>query len=55
MNVDLFSKLLLVIEEIPKDELYDFVCDYEQSHEELAIALVNEFWKANKDDYRSMV
>ncbi len=55
MNADLSSKLSQVIEQVPKDELYDFVCDYAWSHEELAMALVNEFWKADKDDYRSMV
>ncbi len=49
------SKLSEVIKLVPKDELYDFVCDYAKSHEELALALVNEFWKADEDDYRSMV
>ncbi len=55
MNKELSSKLSQVIEQIPKDVLYDFVCDYAQSHEELAMALVNEFWRADEDDYRSMV
>ncbi len=55
MNKELSSKLSQVIEQIPKDVLYDFVCDYAQSHEELAMALVNEFWKADRGDYRSMV
>ena len=49
------SKLTQVIEQIPKDVLYDFLCSYAQEHEELAMALVNEFWQAEKDDYRSMV
>ena len=52
---DLFSKLAQVIEQIPKDVLYDFCCSYAQEHEELAMALVNEFWRPEKDDYRSMV
>ena len=55
MNADLSSKLAQVIEQIPKDVLYDFCCSYAQEHEELAMALVNEFWRAEKDDYRSMV
>ena len=55
MISDLASKLSQVIEQIPKDVLYDFLCSYAQSHEELAMALVNEFWRAEKDDYRSMV
>jgi len=55
MNADLSSKLMQVIEQIPKDMLYDFLCSYAQEHEELAKALVNEFWQAEKDDYRSMV
>ena len=55
MNTDLSSKLTQVIEQIPKDVLYDFLCYYAQEHEELAMALVNEFWQAGKDDYRSMV
>ena len=55
MKADLLSKLLQVIEQIPKDVLYDFCCSYAQEHEELAMALVNEFWQAEKDDYRSMV
>ena len=55
MKAELSSKLAQVIEQIPKDVLYDFLCSYAQSHEELAMALVNEFWQAEKDDYRSMV
>ena len=55
MNTDLSSKLEQVIEQIPKDVLYDFMCDYAESHEELAMALVSEFWQADKGDYRSMV
>ena len=55
MYADLSSKLSQVIEQIPKDVLYGFLCDYAQSHEELAMALVSEFWQAEKDDYRSMV
>ena len=52
---DLSSKLTQVIEQIPKNALYDFCCSYAQEHEELAMALVNEFWRPEKDDYRSMV
>ena len=52
---DLSSKLTQVIEQIPKDVLYDFCCSYAQEHEELAMALVNEFWRPEKDDCRSMV
>lgn len=52
---DLSSKLAQVIEQIPKDVLYDFCCSYAQEHEELAMALVNEFWRQEKDDNRSMV
>ena len=55
MISDLSSKLTQVIEQIPKDVLYDFCCSYAQEHEELAMALVNEFWRPEKDDYRSMV
>ena len=44
MKADLLSKLLQVIEQIPQDVLYDFCCSYAQEHEELAMALVNEFW-----------
>ncbi len=55
MISDLSSKLTQVIEQIPKDVLYDFMCEYAQGHDELAMALVNEFWQAEKDDYRSMV
>lgn len=49
------SKLAQVIEQVPKDVLYDFLCSYAQEHEELAMALVSELWQAEKDDYRSMV
>ena len=52
---DLSSKLAQVIEQIPKDVLYDFCCSYAQEHEELAMAFVSEFWRPEKDDYRSMV
>lgn len=55
MATDLPSKLKQVIEQIPKDVLYDFVCSYAQSHEDLAMALVSEFWQAEKGDYHSMV
>ena len=55
MISDLSSKLSQVIEQNPKDVLYDFLCSYAQEHEELAMALVNEFWQAEEDDYRSMV
>ena len=44
MNADLGSKLAQVIEQIPRDVLYDFLCDYAQSHEDLAMALVNRFY-----------
>ena len=52
---DLSSKLTQVIEQIPKDVLYDFCCSYAQEHEELAMALINEFWRPEKDDFRLMV
>ena len=55
MKAELSSKLAQVIEQVPKDVLYDFCCSYAQEHEELAMALVSEFWQAEKDDYRSMV
>ena len=55
MNIDLSSKLAQVIEQVPKDVLYDYLCSYAQEHEELAMELVSEFWQAEKDDYRSMV
>ena len=55
MNSELLSKLEQVIEQVPKEVIYDFLCDYAQKHEELAMALVSEFWQAEKDDYRSMV
>jgi hypothetical protein len=48
MKADLLSKLLQVIEQIPKDVLYDFCCSYAQEHEELAMALVNEFCFSEK-------
>lgn len=55
MKAELSSKLAQVIEQIPKDVLYDFLCSYAEEHEELAMALVSKFWQAEKDDYRSMV
>ena len=55
MNTDLSLKFKQVIEQIPRDVLYDFLCEYAQSHDELAMALVSEFWQAEKGDYRSMV
>lgn len=55
MISDLSSKLSQVIGQIPKNVLYGFLCSYAQEHEELAMALVNEFWRPEKDDYRSMV
>ena len=55
MISDLSFKLSQVMEQIPKDVLYDFLCSYAQSHEDLAMALVNEFWQAEEDDYCSMV
>ena len=55
MISDLASKLSQVIKQIPKDVLYDFLCSYAQSNEDLAMALVSESWQAEKDDYRSMV
>ena len=47
---DLSSKLAQVIEQIPRDVLYDFCCSYAQEHEELAMALVNELWRPDKND-----
>ena len=41
MKADSASKLSQVIKQIPKDVLYDFICDYAQSHEELAMANVS--------------
>ena len=35
---DLSSKLTQVIEQIPKNALYDFCCSYAQEHEELVRA-----------------
>ena len=55
LKADLSSKLAQVIEQIPRNVLYGFLCSYAQSHEELAMALVSEFWQAEKDDYHSMV
>ena len=55
MHKDLLSKLSQVIEQISRDVFYDFCCSYAESHEELAMALVNEFWRPEKNDYRSMV
>ena len=52
---DLSTKLSQIIEQVPKDVLYDFCCSYAETHEELAMALVNVFWRPEKDDYRSMV
>ena len=37
-RTELSSKLVQIIEQIPKDVLYDFLCDYAQEHEELAMA-----------------
>ena len=37
---DLSSKLAQVIEQIPKDVLYDFCCSYAQEYEELDMELV---------------
>lgn len=39
MIYDLASKLTQVIEQIPKEVLYDFLCSYAQSHDELAMVL----------------
>lgn len=39
MNADLSSKLTQVIEQIPKNVLYDFCCSYAQEHEELAMVM----------------
>lgn len=47
---DLSSKLAQVIEQIPRDVLYDFCCSYAEEHEELAMALVNEYWRAENVD-----
>ena len=55
MKAESSTKLAQVIEQIPKDALYDFCCSYAQEHEDLAMALVSEFWRPEKDDYRSMV
>lgn len=52
---DWSSKLSQVLECTDKDTLYDFMRDYAQTHEGLAMALISEFWRAPKDDYRSMV
>ena len=38
MKTELSSKLAQVIEQIPKDVLYDFLCSYAEEHEELAMA-----------------
>lgn len=40
MISDLSSKLTQVIEQTPKDVLYDFLCSYAQEHKELAMFLV---------------
>jgi hypothetical protein len=55
MKADLLSKLLQVIEQIPKDVLYDFCCSYAQEHEELAMALVNEFWALRREGLRDVM
>lgn len=56
MNYDDWSsKLTQVFEGTKKKALLDFIANYARNHEDLAMALVNEFWKADKDDYRSMV
>lgn len=52
---DWSSKLTQVFESTKKKALLDFIADYARNHDDLAMALVNEFWKAEKDDYRSMV
>lgn len=36
MKAELSTKLAQVIEQIPRDVLYDFCCSYAESHEELA-------------------
>lgn len=46
----LSAKLAQVMEQIPKEVLYEFMCNYAQSHEELAMALVSEFWRPEKDE-----
>ena len=40
MKEELSSELAQVIEQIPKDVLYDFCCSYAQEHKELAMFLV---------------
>ncbi len=40
MNPDLSTKLSQVIEQIPKDVLYDFLRSYAQEHKELTMFLV---------------
>ena len=45
MTTDLSFKLAQVIEQIPKDVLCGFLRSNAQSHEELAMALVSEFWQ----------
>lgn len=52
---DWSSKLTQVFESTKKKALLDFMADYARSHDDFAMALVNQFWKAEKDDYRSMV
>lgn len=52
---DWSSKLEQVLNRTDKDTLYKYLCHYAQSHEELAMALIGEFWQAERDDYRSMV
>lgn len=52
---DWSSKLEQVFESTKKNALYDFMCSYAKSHEDLAMALIGEFWRAEKDDYKAMV
>ena len=52
---DWSSKLENVLERVDKDTLYDFITAYARTHEDFALLPVNEFWQAEKDDYRSMV
>mgnify|MGYP006916079398 CR=1 FL=1 len=52
---DWSPKLALVLKETDKDSLFHFMCSYAEAHEELAMALITEFWQTAPDDYRSMV
>ena len=45
MTTDLSSKLKQVIEQIPKEMLYDFVCSYAHSHESWQWPLSGEYKK----------